>query len=286
MTEEYQALLKQGTWVLVHPSSDKRVLGSKWIFKLKRDLEGRVVRHKARLVANGYHQKPGLDFEDTFSPVIKMTTVRLIISLALHFTWPVHQLDVKNAFLHGLISKEIHRAQPQGFVSNQFPRHVCRLNKAICGLRQAPRAWYSRLSQFLQSKEFHMSQCDNSMFIRHSIASVIIILVYVDDILVIGNDCSFVQNLLSELNNAFSMRLLGPLKHFLGIDITYHSSGVSLSQQSYILKLLQRVGLSLTKSSSTPMIVKKFLVGDNPVYSDPHFYRSGRCSAIRYHHSA
>lgn len=211
MPEEYQALLHQGTWILVPPFTVQRVLGSKWIFRLKRDSDGKIVRHKARLVANGYHQKPGLDFLETFSPVVKMTTVRLIISVALQFFWPIHQLDVKNAFLHGHISEEIHMAQPQGFINPQFPKHVCYLQKAIYGLRQAPRAWYSHLSQFLLSQKFTTSHYNNSLFFRHSLHLIVVVLVYVDDILVTGNDRPFISKLLNALNNQFAMRLLGPL---------------------------------------------------------------------------
>lgn len=150
MSQEFQALQNQGTWILVPPTPTHQIIGCKWIFKIKKDVSGNVSRYKARLVAKGYLQQPGVDFQDTFSPVVKLPTVRLVISLALHFNWPIHQLDVCNAFLHGHINEEIYMRQPPGFVDPAHPGYVCRLQKAIYGLRQAPRAWYEKFSSFLQ----------------------------------------------------------------------------------------------------------------------------------------
>lgn len=134
MVEEYSALVKKRTWILVPVDWSQSVLGCKWVYKLKRDAHGNVVRHKARLVANGYNQQSGVDFHETFSPVVHMTTIRFIVSIALHFGWNIHQLDVKNAFLHGYISGNLFMEQPPGFIDKSRPHHVCHLQKAIYGL--------------------------------------------------------------------------------------------------------------------------------------------------------
>ena len=124
------------------------LIGCKWVFRIKRKADGSIDSYKARLVAKGFHQQQGIDFKETFSPVIKPTTIRLILSLAITFNWPLRQLDVQNAFLHGYLNEEVYMVQPSGFQDHHFPTHVCKLNKALYGLKQAPRAWYHRLSSF------------------------------------------------------------------------------------------------------------------------------------------
>ena len=127
MDEEFAALQRQGTWSLVPPSSSQNVVGCKWVFKLKLNSDGSINRYKARLVAKGFHQQYGVDFEETFSPVIKPPTVRIILSLAVQFDWPLRQLDVRNAFLHGLLREEVYMVQPPGYVDPSCPNYVCRL---------------------------------------------------------------------------------------------------------------------------------------------------------------
>lgn len=165
-------------------------------------------------------------------------------------------------------------SQPQGFVDNSFPHHVCLLQKAIYDLRQAPRAWYDRLSLFLSIQGFKMSHSDNSLFIRHTSTSIVVLLVYVDDILLTGSDTKFIRQLLVSLDSQFGMRLLGPVKQFLGIDIVYHDLGVTLSQQSYITRLLRKVGMSNCKPSPTPLVSKKHLLANDPFYENLYFYCS------------
>jgi hypothetical protein len=135
MNEEFQALHKQHTWSLVLTPPDKNIVGCKWVYKLKYNSDGTIVRYKARLVAKGFHQQYGVDFDETFSPVIKPPTVRLILSLAVSLNWPLRQLDVKNAFLHGTLKEEVYMTQPQGYIDSQHPTHVCKLLKSIYGLK-------------------------------------------------------------------------------------------------------------------------------------------------------
>jgi hypothetical protein len=138
MLDEFNALLHNGTWDLVPPSSSPNLVSCKWVFRIKRNSDGTVDRYKARLVAKGFHKRPGIDYKETFSPVIKPTTIRIVLSLAVTNGWPLRQLDINNAFLHGTLSEAVFMSQPPGFTDSHFSTHVCQLRKAFYGLRQAP----------------------------------------------------------------------------------------------------------------------------------------------------
>ena len=197
MCEEYDALLHNSTWTLVPSHPAQNIIGCKWVFRIKRNPDGSVARYKARLVAKGFHQRPGVDFTETFSPVVKPTTIRLILSLAISRGWNLRQLDVNNAFLQGTLTEDVFMQQPPGFVHHQYPRHVCKLQKAIYGLRQAPRAWYTELGSFLISIGFINSKSDTSLFLRQHHGNTIYLLVYVDDIIVTSNDPLEIQTFLT-----------------------------------------------------------------------------------------
>ena len=135
MEQEYQALLQNETWTLVPPPPRVNIIDSKWVFKVKKHADGSIERYKARLVAKGFKQRHGLDYEDTFSPVVKPTTIRFLLSLLVSRGWSLRQLDVQNAFLHGLLEEEVYMRQPPGFVDHAQPHHLCRLTKALYGLK-------------------------------------------------------------------------------------------------------------------------------------------------------
>jgi histone deacetylase 1/2 len=184
MDAEFGALLKNNTWHLVPPQQGKNIVDCKWVFKIKRKADGTLDKYKARLVAKGYKQRYGIDYEDTFIPVVKVATIRLILSIAASLGWSLRQLDVQNAFLHGLLEEEVYMRQPPGFEDKNKPHYVCKLDKALYGLKQAPRAWYSRLSQRLLELGFVPSKGDTSLFHFHKGDCTIFLLVYVDDIIV------------------------------------------------------------------------------------------------------
>lgn len=148
MSEEFDALLHNRTWELVPSTNVQNLVGCKWVFRIKRHPDGSVARYKARLVAKGFHQRPGIDYNDTFSLVVKPTTDRIVLSLAISKGWPLRQMDINNAFLHGNLSEEVFMSQPPGFVDQTYPSHMCKLRKALYGLKQAPRAWYTELKGF------------------------------------------------------------------------------------------------------------------------------------------
>lgn len=186
MLSEFIALLKNKTWILTTLPPGKNLIGCTWIFKLKLHFSGAIARHKGRLVAQGFSQQPGFDFNETFSPVVKPTTIRLILSLAVSMGWTVTHLDVNNAFLNGELKEYIYMRQPLGFEQGG-PHLVCKLNKAIYGLKQASRAWFFTVHFVLIGRGFSQSKADASMFFRQRGHEVIYLLIYVDDMLITGN---------------------------------------------------------------------------------------------------
>ncbi|KAJ9682521.1 hypothetical protein PVL29_018440 [Vitis rotundifolia] len=207
MQEEIKALIQNRTWDLVPRPPTANIVGSKWMFKTKLKEDGTIDRYKARLVARGFSQMPGLDFGETFSPVIKYTTIRLILSLAVTLGWAMKQLDVKNAFLHGFLKEEVFMEQPLGFINEDLPNHVCKLKRSFYGLKQAPRVWFDRLSQSLLHLGFYYGKTDLSLFILCKGQSIVLLFIYVDDIIVTGNDNNIISDLISTLSRIFSQGL-------------------------------------------------------------------------------
>ena len=185
--------------------------------------------------------------------MIKPTTVRLIISLAITHGWSLRQLDVNNAFLHGTLHEEVFMSQPPGFIDPQRPHHVYRLKKALYGLKQAPRAWYHKLRRFLLFTEFVNSKADTSLFILKHMHLTIYVLVYVDDLIITRNDTVAIQNFITKLADRFSLKDLGPLSYFLGVEVIPTTNGVFLSQCQYIHDLLVKANMSHAKDVTSPM---------------------------------
>jgi hypothetical protein len=229
MEEEFAALQLNQTWTLIPRTPDLHIIGSKWVFKTKLKPDGSLDRLKARVVAKGYYQIDGIDYTETFSPVVKPGTIRMIISTALIQGWPIRQLDVKNAFLHGNITEDIYMEQPPGMADSQHPEYVCKLQKALYGLKQAPCAWFDRFSTFLLEYGFICSLVDPSLFILHSEHGLLVLLLYVDDMLLTGSTEALVSNFIQLLSGEFTMKDLGPIHHFLGIEIYKTRSGLHLS---------------------------------------------------------
>ncbi|PKU68279.1 Retrovirus-related Pol polyprotein from transposon TNT 1-94 [Dendrobium catenatum] len=274
MSLEFQALQQQGTWELVPPDPSQNVLGSKWTFRIKYNSNGSIARHKARLVAKGFNQEHGIDYTETFSPVAKMPTIRVLILLALHHNWTIHQLDVSNAFLHGTLSDTVYMHQPPGFHDALHPNYVCRLKKALYGLKQSPREWYSTLSNHLVSYGFNISNSDHSLLTFKNGNTRLYILIYVDDILLTGNSTSELDKLLSNLHFHFQMRNLGSLSQFLGIQTLQTEAGIILHQANYAKKIIDRAGMTQSKPVSTPLSTKTTVsTKSQEPYDNPHLYR-------------
>ena len=184
----------------------------------------------------------------------KQPSIRIFLCLDHHFNWLIHQLDIANAFLHGTLDEEVHMLQPPGFI--QFSNQVCKLKKALYGLKQAPRAWYSTFSKFLISQGFANSHSDSSLFVQHTSISLLILVIYVEDILVTGSDPAPLAQFIQHMHTVFSMKELGTVSYFLGISVTALSHGYFLSQTKYATELLHKAGLTDCKPCSTPYAVK------------------------------
>jgi len=188
MKNELQSITKNRTWELVTLPPGKRPIGLKWVFKLKKNAEGEIIKYKARLVAKGYVQKQGIDFEEVFAPVARLDTVRMILALAANRGWQVHHLDVKTSFLNGDLEEEVYVSQPKGFEVKGKEKCVLKLSKALYGLRQAPRAWNVKLDKSLKSLNFTKCACEPAVYTRGTGRNAVILGVYVDDLIVIGSD--------------------------------------------------------------------------------------------------
>lgn len=263
MSEEFDALIQQGTWELVPQPQATNLIGCKWVYRIKRNSNGDIDRYKARLVAKGFHQRPELDYTQTFSPVFKPTTIRLVLSLALQHNWPLRQLDVNNAFLHGSLSEEVYMQQPPGFILPEKPHHVCHLRKSIYGLKQAPRTWFQTLQKFLCDYGFVNSKSDSSLFILRTTGSVLYTLVYVDDIIITGNSSIKVNECIAALAHTLSIKDLGNLHYFLGVEVIPSTAGLFLSQYKYIGDLLERTKMQDAKPVLTPMSTSTLMCKDD-----------------------
>jgi histone deacetylase 1/2 len=253
MDSEYMALMKNKTWHLVPPRKGINVVDCKWVWKKKYKSDGSLDKYKGRLVAKGFKQRYGIDYGDTFSPVVKPATIRVVLSLAISRGWSLRQLDVSNAFLHGHLEEDVYMKQPPGYEDKNFPGYVCKLDKALYGLKQAPRAWYSRLSTKLQMLGFKASKADTSLFFMKKGSLTMFVLVYVDDIIVVSSVPGATVALLKKLNEDFALKDLGELHYFLGIEVSKVRNGILLTQEKYANDILERVGMSQCKPVNSPM---------------------------------
>jgi histone deacetylase 1/2 len=253
MDEEYSALVKNKTWHLVPSHQGKNIVDCRWIYKVKHKADGSVERYKARLVAKGFKQRYGIDYEDTFSLVVKIATVHLVLAIFVSRGWCLRQLDVKNAFLHGVLEEEVYMRQPPGYEDSRHMNYVSKLDKALYGLKQAPRAWYSRLSSQLLQYGFVASKSDTSLFIFHKCHITMFMLIYVDDIIVASSSQAATDALLKALSKEFALKDLGDLQYFLGLEVHKVDDGTVLNQEKYAQDVLARVGMTHCSGSPTPL---------------------------------
>jgi hypothetical protein len=251
MEEEYAALVANQTWDLVPRLPGTNVVTDKLIWTHKRRADGTVEWYKDRWVLWGFTQCPRVDYDETFNPVVKPATVRMVLSLALARSWPVHQLDVKNAFLHGALIETVYCCQPAGFVDSSRPDMVCWLNRSLYGLKQGPQAWHSRLATFLVTLGFMEAKLDTSLFVHHHGAETAYLLLYVDDIVLTASSQSLLRRLVDALQQEFPVKDLGVLHHFLEVTTEPRPSGLLLHQQQYTLDILERAKMIDYKPCST-----------------------------------
>jgi hypothetical protein len=252
MQEEYDSLLENQTWDLVPLPPGRKLVRCKWVYRTKREADGQVRRYKERLVAKGFQQIHGIDYDETFSPVANMDSIRLVLAIATAKGWEVHQMDVKNDFLHNDISEEIYMEQPHGFIHNSSL--VCRLKKSLYGLKQTPRAWYEKMDSYLLSHDFVRCKSDCNVYMLRTTDSLMILVLYVDDLLITGSSASTIVVVKDILHDRFSMTDMGPLHFFLGLEISQDDSGIKLSPAKYARYLLDRFHMTDCKFAPTPFL--------------------------------
>ena len=227
-------------------------IGCKWILKKKLKPDGTVEKYKARLVAKGFRQRENIDFFDTYSPVTRITSIRVLISLAAVYNLIVHQMDVKTAFLNGELEEEIYMEQPEGFVVHGQENKVCKLDKSLYGLKQAPKQWHERFDNLMILNEFKVNESDKCIYYKYDKNICLIICLYVDDLLIFGSNIPAINSVKSLLSNNFDMKDLGEADVILGIKITRSDKGISLNQSHYVEKILRKYNYFDCKPASTP----------------------------------
>ncbi|GKB57819.1 putative ribonuclease H-like domain-containing protein [Tanacetum coccineum] len=264
----------------------KRAIGTKWVFKNKKDKRGNVIRNKARLVAQGYRQEEGIDYEEVFAPMARIEAIRLFLAYASFMGLLVYKMDVKSAFLNGTIEEEVYPTQPPGFKYHDHPDKVYKVVKALYGLHQAPRAWYKTLANYLLGNRFKRGKTDHPLFIKKQKGDILLIQVYVDDIIfekqkgdiflvqVYVDDIIF-GSTNKELCTAFEKLMKDKfhdeflwvvrLTFFLGLQVTQREDGIFISQDKYVAKILKKFNYTDVKSASTPVDLEKPLVKDGDV---------------------
>ncbi|GJS91724.1 putative ribonuclease H-like domain-containing protein [Tanacetum coccineum] len=257
MQDELNQFERLQVWELVPRPEGKNVIALKWLWKNKCDADNIVVRNKTRLVAKGYKQEEGIDFEESFAPVARLEAVRMFIAFAAHMNITIFQMDVKTAFLNGPLKEEVYVSQPEGFIDSEFPNHVYRLKKALYGLKQAPRAWYDKLSSFLIEHGFNKGIIDPTLFTRRHGGDILLVQVYVDDIIFGSTNPDFSKRFANLMKNNFEMSMMGELKFFLGLQVHQSPRGIFISQSQYAIELLKKHGLDECVSMSTPMATER-----------------------------
>lgn len=247
------AVEKNRTWELTELPQDRKPIDLKWIYKIKRDASGNIVKYKARIVAKGYVQKQGVDYDEVFAPVTRIETIRLLLALAAKGGWEVHHLDVKTAFLNGEIKEEVYVRQPEGFVKNGKEHLVYKHFKALYGLRQAPRAWYSKLNQCLKELGFTRCAYEQAVYTKNKDGDVLIIGVYVDDLLVTGSNITIITEFKKQMASKFDMSDMGKLTYYLGIEVVQGNGFIQLNQTGYTKKVLNKAGMLDCNSTKVPM---------------------------------
>jgi hypothetical protein len=252
----------------------QRSIGLKWVFKLKRNEEGQVVKHKAHLVAKGYVQKEGIDFNEVFAPVARLESVRLLLAIAAHHSWEVHHMDVKSTFLNGDLKEVVYVQQRPGFINDDNPDKVLRLHKALYGLRQAPRAWNAKLDNTLLSLGFKRCASEHGMYTRGKTEQRLIVGVYVDDLIITGGNMQVLGSFKKEMCKTFKMSDLGVLSYYLGIEVLQSRDATTICQGAYAKKILDTAGLEESNPSRTPMELRLQLskTGDTPAVDSTNYH--------------
>jgi hypothetical protein len=252
MQEELNNIKRNEVWSLVlRPKQN--VVGIKWVFCNKQDEHGVVTRNKARFVAKDYAQVAGLDFEETFAPIARLESIRILLAYAAHHSFKLFQMDVKSAFLNGPIKEEVYVEQPLGFEDDKYPNHVYKLSKALYGLKQAPRTWYECLRDFLISNAFKVRKADPTLFTKNCYGDLFVCQIYIDDIIFGSTNQKSCEEFSRVMMQKFEMSMMGELNYFLGFQVKQLKEGTFIFQMMYTQDLLKRFGMKDVELAKTPM---------------------------------
>jgi transposase InsO family protein len=252
METEYNCLMKNGTWKIVDRPEDRTIVKNKWVFKVKKDTDGKVVKYKARLVAKGFTQIHGVDYGETYSPVARLSSIRLLLALAAKLNLKVDHLDVETAFLNGDLEEEIFMEQPEGYAP-EGKRKVCLLQKSLYGLKQAPRQWNLKVREAMESLSMTQLETEHCIYFKRSNDNLIIVAIFVDDFFIFSNSDVIKNDFKTELKKKFIIKDLGTLKDCLGMRVSQTDGAITLDQTNYIEKLISKFGMSDAISVSTPL---------------------------------
>ncbi|KAK8667494.1 hypothetical protein V6N13_007643 [Hibiscus sabdariffa] len=255
MRSEMDSMSENQVWTLVEPPEGTKPIGCKWVFKKKTDMDGNVQIYKGRLVAKGFRQIHGVDYDETFSPVAMFKSIRILLAVAAFHDYEIWQMDVKTAFLNGKLEEDVYMTQPEGFVTPENARKVCKLQRSIYGLKQASRSWNLRFNEAIQEFGFIRNEDEPCVYKKFSGSIVSFLILYVDDILIIGNDIPTLQSIKTWLSSCFSMKDLGEAAYILGVKIYRDRSRrlLGLSQSTYIDKVLKRFSMEESIRGFLPM---------------------------------
>ncbi|GJT64314.1 putative ribonuclease H-like domain-containing protein [Tanacetum coccineum] len=275
MQEELLQFKLQKVWILVDLPKGHRAIGTKWVYRNKKDERGIVIRNKARLVAQGHTQEEGIDYDEVFAPVARIEAIRIFLAYASYMGFMVYQMDVKSAFLYGQIEEEVYVCQPPGFEDPDHPDKVYKVVKALYGLHQAPRAWYDTLANYLLCNGFQRGKIDQTLFIKRQQGHILLVQIYVDDIIFGSTKKELCDEFEKLMKDKFQMSSMGELTFFLGLQVQQKKKGIFISQDKYVHEILRKYNYTDVKSASTPTDLEKPLVQDGDAADvDEHLYRS------------
>ncbi|KAL4032863.1 hypothetical protein IC575_005946 [Cucumis melo] len=251
MQDELLEFKRNNVWTLVSKPEGVNVIGTKWVFKNKTDESGCVTKNKARLLAQGYTQVEGIDFDETFAPVARLEAIRLLLGISCIQKFKLYQMDVKCAFLNRYLNEEVYVAQPKGFIDSEHPKHVYKLNKALYGLKQAPRAWYDRLTVYLRGKGYSKGEIDKTLFIHRKSDQLLVAQIYVDDIIFGEFPQDLLNNFINIMQTEIEMSMVGELSCFLGLQIKQKNDDILISQEKYAKNMVKKFGLEQARNKRT-----------------------------------
>ncbi|GJZ72734.1 putative ribonuclease H-like domain-containing protein [Tanacetum coccineum] len=257
--EELLQFQLQKVWTLVDLPNGKRAIGTKWVFINKKDERGIVIRNKARLVAQGYTQEEGINYDEVFAPVARIEAIRLFLAHASYMGFIVYQMDVKSAFLYGTIEEEVYICQPPGFEDPQFLDKVYKVEKALYGLHQAFRAWYETLYTYLIENGFRRGTIEKTLCIKKAKGDILLVQVYVDDIIFGSTKKSLCDEFEGLMHKRSQMGSMGELTFFLGLQVQQKEDGIFISQDKYVAEILKKFDFATMKTTSTPIETNKAL---------------------------